>query len=332
MQVSDTPTLHGHPSGRLTAPLKIGARGSPLSLAQTGWLVNHLADRLGVPPEERARLLPVNAIVTTGDRIVDVALQQAGGKGLFTKELDEALLDGRIDCAIHSMKDVPTVLPEGIILLPSPVREDPRDVLITRTGASLAELAHGAHLGTASLRRSTQMLHARPDLKISLLRGNVGTRVAKVTDGVFDATLLARAGLVRLGLLDGLAHSLIDPVEMPPAIGQGALAITARAGDTRVAEAWAAVADGLTNLQLAAERAFLKGLDGSCRTAIGGHATIAADGSMRFIGEALSEDGTKRFRRDVTLDNPDETSAAVLAGALAGAIREEAGDHLVIGH
>lgn len=328
---SASPSAASQTAG-LSEPLKIGARGSPLSLAQTGWLRNHLADALGVPEADREQMLPVTAIVTTGDRITDVALQQAGGKGLFTKELDEALLDGRIDCAIHSMKDVPTQLPDGIILLPSPMREDPRDVLVTRPGWSLAELPEGAKLGTASLRRTTQMLHARPDLTIGLLRGNVGTRLARLNDGAFDATLLARAGLVRLGRLDSLLHSLIDPVEMPPAVGQGALAITARAGDHRVADAWAAVACQETNLQLAAERAFLKGLDGSCRTAIGAHATLLPDGSLRFIGEALSEDGRHRFRRDVTLETPDPSGAAALAEALALAIRDEAGSHLVIGH
>lgn len=320
---------HGTPT--VDQPIRIGARGSPLSLAQTGWLQHHLGSRLGLDEALLGRLLPITPITTTGDRIQDRSLQEAGGKGLFTKELDEALLDGRIDCAIHSLKDVPTVLPDGIVLLPSPIREDPRDALVTAASWTVDELPHGARVGTASLRRHTQMLYARPDLQIAMLRGNVGTRLARVNDGAFHATLLAVSGLKRLGKLDSLPHQKIDPVQMPPAIGQGALAITCRSDDTRVMEAWAAIADEPTNLALAAERAFLKALDGSCRTSIGGHAWLDQDNALQFIGEALTEDGSARFRRTGQLDNPTMVAATAMAEAMAAEIKAEAGQRLPIG-
>lgn len=270
--------------------IKIGARGSPLSLAQTGWLRGELARALGVSNIEET--LPINPIITQGDKIQDRALLEAGGKGLFTKELDDALLDGRIDCAIHSMKDVPTILPDGIVLLSCPPREDRRDALISLNGVSLEDLPQNAKLGTASLRRSAQFLHTRPDLQIGLLRGNVGTRISKVLNGEFDATILAMAGLKRLGLLEKTPHIAIDPNKMPPAIAQGCLAITARAGDQRIADAFAKIACLETETEVLCERGFLRALDGSCRTAIGAYARF--DGAdFVFDGEILSDDGSK---------------------------------------
>lgn len=309
-----------------TYPLRIGARGSPLSLAQTGWLRARLGEALGVAPGDLERDLPILPIVTTGDRIQDRTLAEAGGKGLFTKELDEALLDGRIDCAIHSMKDVPTFLPPGISLLASPVREDPRDALMTLDGRGLDALADGAHVGTASLRRAAQLRHARPDLRISPLRGNVGTRLERLREGRFDATVLARAGLSRLGL-DSEPHALLDPVAMPPAIAQGALGVTGREGDFVVAAAFARLACRPTAIAVAAERAFLTALDGSCRTAIGGHAWIEGT-LLRFVGEALSEDGAIRWRREAVLEPADREEAEALGERLGREIREEAGDGL----
>lgn len=297
------------------APMRIGARGSPLSLAQTGWLRARLAQALGLGAGEVETRLPIVAITTTGDRIQDRTLMEAGGKGLFTKELDEALLDGRIDCAIHSMKDVPTTVPAGLALLAVPAREDSRDALITLDGRSLDALPDGARIGTASLRRGAQLRHARPDLQVATLRGNVGTRLQRLKDGAFDATVLAVAGMARLGLLHQ-PHVSLDPVQMPPAIGQGALAVTARAGDAGIAASFALLAHGPTGVCIAAERAFLTALDGSCRTAIGMHARFAGTGLL-LSGEALAPDGSQRVRVERRLDAPDAASAAA-AGAEMG--------------
>jgi hydroxymethylbilane synthase len=307
--------------------IRIGARGSPLSLAQTGQLRDLLAASLGVAPQDKDRMLPIIAITTTGDKIQDRPLSEAGGKGLFTKELDDALLEGRIDCAIHSLKDVPTYMPDGIVLLAGPVREDRRDALVSLDGLSLDQLKHGAVIGSASLRRGTQLRFARPDLKVVNLRGNVGTRLEKLRAGDVDATLLAAAGLTRLGLLD-VPHVMLDPVQMPPAIGQGALAITARKGDEAVVEAFAAIACSRTQIETAAERAFLTALDGSCRTAIGALATLQADNSFDFIGEALSADASNRWRESASLLTPSLVDAIALGTRLGQGVKAQAGDHL----
>lgn len=304
----------------LSFPLKIGARGSPLSLAQTGWLRGELANALGVAPNEIETKLPIIPITTQGDKIQDRALLEAGGKGLFTKELDEALLDGRIDCAIHSMKDVPTILPDGILLLGSPPREDRRDAIITKDGISLADLKIGATLGSASLRRCAQFLRARPDLKIGLLRGNVGTRIAKIDNGEFDATILAMAGLNRLGLLKSTKHQPIDPVLMPPAIGQGALAITARADDEGVLNAFAKITDFATTIEVDAERAFLRALDGSCRTPIGALA-IYENGNLNFTGQLLSDDGQEEYLETINLQNATMENAKQIGNELGQKIK-----------
>ncbi len=307
--------------------IKIGARGSPLSLAQTRQLRATLATSLGISDAYIEDRLPIISIVTTGDRIQDRPLSEAGGKGLFTKELDEALLDGRIDCAIHSLKDVPTLMPDGIVLLAGPVREDRRDALVSLDGLSLDQLKDGAVIGSASLRRGTQLRFARPDLKIVSLRGNVGTRLEKLRAGEVDATLLAAAGLSRLGLLD-VPHVMLDPLAMPPAIGQGALAITARVGDDNVAQAFATIADRNAYIETSAERAFLTALDGSCRTAIGALVQLSFDGSLSFIGEALSTDGAQRWRQSHQLDNATIESARALGTRLGTLIKVEAGDAL----
>ena len=288
--------------------IKIGARGSPLSLAQTSWLRGELAKALNIAPSQIEAKLPIIPIVTQGDKIQDRALLEAGGKGLFTKELDEALIDGRIDCAIHSMKDVPTALPDGIVLLGCPMREDRRDALITKDGKRLDELPFEAKLGTASLRRTAQFLRARPDLKIGLLRGNVGTRISKITSGEFDATILAMAGLKRLGLLETTSYNAIDPELMPPAIAQGSLAITARLDDTKVAQAFAKIEDLKTTIEVLAERGFLRALDGSCRTAIGAFA-IYENNSLSFKGEILNDNGTKTFEISRKIDNINQENA-----------------------
>lgn len=302
--------------------LRIGARGSPLSLAQTGGVRDRLAGALGVAPEA----LPILPFTTTGDRIQDRRLLEAGGKGLFTKELDEALLDGRIDCAVHSMKDLPTKPPQGIVLAAVPEREDPRDAFISPHAADLAGLPEGAVIGTASLRRQAQTLFARPDLRVATLRGNVDTRLRKIAEGEAHATYLARAGMKRLGL-EGHISALIDPEAMPPAAGQGALAITARAGDGRILEMLGLIDDAGAALEVAAERAFLEALDGSCRTPIAARATLSA-GRLRLLGEALTPDGRERWREE-GFASADPQDARALGLALGARIRAQAGDKLV---
>lgn len=227
---------------------------------------------------------------TTGDRVLDRSLADAGGKGLFTKEIDEALFSNRIDLGVHSAKDVPTFLPEGILLAAYPEREDPRDVLVAAHAASLAELPERAVVGTSSVRRQALVLRARPDVSIKLLRGNVGTRLDKVTRGEFDAAVLALAGMRRLGL-EGHPHAPLDPQIFPPSVGQGAIAISIRADDAETARLVAAINDAPTAVALLAERAFLAVLDGSCRAPIGGHARIEGD-RLYFSGLVIAPDGT----------------------------------------
>lgn len=307
----------------MTSPtsVRIGARGSPLSLAQTGLVRDSLA---AAHPDRRFEIVP---IVTTGDRIQDRRLQDAGGKGLFTKELDEAMLEGRIDLAVHSMKDLPTALPEGIVLAGVPAREDPRDALICALDVkSLLDLPLDARIGTASLRRQAQLLSLRKTFRISMLRGNVDTRLRKVAEGEVDATLLAYSGLRRLGL-DHHVKALLDPAESPPAGGQGALAITAREGDDDMAKVLASVEDRKARLEVTAERAFLAALDGSCRTPIAALGRWS-DGVMSFLGESLTPDGVQGWRRSANEPCTDEAQAAALGDRLGASIRAEAGDSL----
>lgn len=305
--------------------LRIGARGSALSLAQTGQVRSLLAEAFGAA-ESEFEIVP---ITTSGDKIQDRRLIDAGGKGLFTKELDEALLDGRIDCAVHSLKDLPAKLPDGIVLASTPPREDPRDAFISNIAARLEDLPAGARIGTASLRRQAQVLAARPDLKVVTLRGNVETRLKKIADGEADATFLALAGLKRLGL-DGHARSIVDPDVMPPAAGQGALAITARADDEANLRRLALIENPFTRMEADAERAFIETLDGSCRTPFAALAR-AGGGALSLVGEALTPDGKKRWRRIAAYEfehaRPD--SPASLGTILAQALRRDAGDELM---
>lgn len=310
----------------MPSPLfRIGARGSKLSLAQTELTRAGLAARMGIAPE-RLEVVPV---VTTGDAIQDRRLIEAGGKGLFTKELDEALLDRRIDLAVHSLKDLPTRLPAGIALACVPAREDPRDAFVSLEARTLAELPAGANVGTASLRRQAQTLFARPDLGVVTLRGNVDTRLRKLEAGEAAATFLAIAGLKRLGL-EVRASSLVDPHDMLPAACQGALAITARADDTRMRDALAAYEDDDARVEIEAERAFLSALDGSCRTPIGALARRAG-AALSFIGETLTPDGVARWRRveTITLGANPIAEAQGLGARLGHDIRDEAGDAIV---
>lgn len=250
----------------------------------------------------------ITVIKTTGDRVLDRSLSEIGGKGLFTKEIEEALLSGAIDLAVHSMKDVATVLPPGLVIDCFLEREDPRDALI---GApALAALKPGARVGTASLRRGAQLKARRPDLVVETLRGNVGTRLGKIADGSFDATFLALAGLRRLGLADK-ADGILEPEEMLPAIAQGIVGVERRQADGRVAELLAPLNHAASATAAACERAFLAGLDGSCRTPIAGLARLDGLGGLRFIGETLAPDGSARLDIEVAGNAAD----AALIGA-----------------
>ncbi|MDX9998543.1 MAG: hydroxymethylbilane synthase [Phenylobacterium sp.] len=316
-----------------TQPLvRIGARGSKLSLAQAGQIQRRIAVALGYAPEEADVVAPLVVITTTGDRVQDRRLLEIGGKALFTKEIEEALLDGRIDCAIHSMKDVPAECPDGLTIAAIPEREDPRDAFLSNKADRLEDLPQGARLGTASLRRQAQSLHRRPDLDVQLLRGNIDTRLRKLNEGEVDATLLALAGMKRLGL-EAHAKSILDPYECPPAPGQGALAVETWVKD-QDAPWLEAIRDPATTLAVAAERGALRTLEGSCRTPIGAHAWMAG-GQLQLVVEALTPDGKTRFRREGSaelsaLASPFE-AAQDLGTSLATAIREEAGEAIVFG-
>jgi hydroxymethylbilane synthase len=269
-----------------SAQFTIGTRGSPLALAQAEEVRRRIADR-GLAALDAITVMPIR---TTGDRITDRPLAEAGGKGLFTKEIDEALLAGRVNVAVHSAKDMPTVLPDGIVIAACLPRADVRDAFISTMARRLADLPPGAIVGTSSLRRIALARRARPDLRIVNLRGNVDTRLRKIAEGEAHATLLAAAGLTRLGLLDRAA-SFLEPDEWLPAVGQGVIAIVARANDAATLRHLAAIDHRDSSVALAAERAYLTVLDGSCRTPIGGLARIVS-GQLWFRGIILKPDGS----------------------------------------
>jgi hydroxymethylbilane synthase len=267
-------------------PLKIGTRGSPLALWQAHETRRALMEAFALP--EAA--FEIVVIKVTGDQIQDKALREIGGKGLFTREIEEALLDGGIDIAVHSMKDMPTQQPEGLILDCYLPRADVRDAFVSPRFASIADLPQGATVGSSSLRRRAQLALRRPDLQLVEFRGNVQTRMRKLDEGVAHATFLAMAGLTRLGMAD-VARAAIAPDEMLPAVAQGAIGIERRLADSRTAAFLARIHDAETGLRLAAERSFLATLDGSCETPIAGLAMI--EGTTLWLrGEILRPDGT----------------------------------------
>ena len=276
--------------------LRIGTRGSPLALAQAHEARDRLAAATGLPQAA----FEIVVIRVTGDAVQDRPLSQIGGKGLFTKEIEEALLSGGVDVAVHSMKDMPVLQPDGLVLDCLLPREDPRDAFVT-LGArqGIADLPEGAVVGTSSLRRRAQLLARRPDLRVVEFRGNVQTRLSKLAAGVAEATFLAMAGLRRLGLAQGVPARPIPPEAMLPAIAQGAIGIERRAADGRAAEMLALIHDRDTGLRLAAERAFLAALDGSCQTPIAGLAELDGD-RLRLRGEILSPDGARVLADDAT--------------------------------
>jgi hydroxymethylbilane synthase len=305
------------PQSPSSSILRVGTRGSKLARAQADLVRDALASRCGFASE-------LVAIKTSGDRIHDRPLAEAGGKGLFAKELEEALLAERIALAVHSLKDLPTILPDGLVIAAILPREDPRDAFISANARQLHDLPRGARLGTSSVRRASQIARLRPDLLVVPLRGNVDTRLGKLDAGEADAIILAYAGLNRLGL-QARATSLLPTETWLPALSQGAMGIEMREQDPRRSTIAAALNDEMTSIAIACERAFQAVLDGSCRTPIAGLATVA-ENRLLFRGEVLAPDGSAFV--DTSLDlalgnNP--LAEAAQAGREAGlAIRDRA--------
>ena len=300
------------------ASLVIGTRGSQLALWQAEWVQARLQE---IAPSVAIRL---ERIRTSGDKILDVPLAKIGGKGLFVKEIEEALSGGDIDLAVHSMKDVPSVLPEGLAIVCVPAREDARDALLTRDHVAFRDLPTGARVGTSSLRRQAQLLAHRPDLNVVMLRGNVNTRLRKLQEGEFDAIVLAAAGLTRLGWAEHVTEYL-PPALSLPAVGQGALGIESRADDTFVRELLDPINDHRTSVAVSAERAFLDRLEGGCQVPIAGHAVLD-DHTVRFEGLVASVDGTRVIRDRI--EGPVE-QAASLGTALADRILDAGGRRIL---
>ncbi|MBZ9658881.1 hydroxymethylbilane synthase [Mesorhizobium sp. ESP-6-4] len=296
--------------------LKIGTRGSPLALAQAHETRARLMQAHGLP-EEAFEVVPIS---TSGDRIQDRPLSEAGGKGLFTKEIEDALLDGRIDIAVHSSKDMPTVLPNGLELVTFLPREDARDAFIGKNVKRIADLPHGAAVGSSSLRRQALIRRMRPDLDVVIFRGNVQTRLRKLDEGVAEGTILAYAGLKRLGL-EHVVTDLMPLEAFPPAPGQGAIGIETRIGDRDVEKMLAAIHHVPTGQALICERAFLAALDGSCRTPIAGHATVSGE-KLSFAGLIISPDGTESH--EVRLEG-EAADAAEIGLDAARTVRAKAG-------
>jgi len=281
--------------------VRIATRGSALALAQSGAVARRLAAALGCETE-------LLTVVTSGDRLPDISLARIGGKGLFVKEIEEALLDGRADLAVHSAKDLPARGHPGLVLAAFPRRADPRDALVgRRAGARLAELPKGARVGTGSARRESQLRALRPDVEVVPLRGNVDTRLRRLVERELDALLLACAGLERLGRSE-VIHERIDPATLLPAVGQGTLALQTRAGD-ELEEAVRVLDDALTRACLAAERAFLVGLEGDCNVPLAALAEPTADGRLRLRGLVASPDGSRLVRSEQWVPVADAESA-----------------------
>ena len=297
------------------SPLRIGTRGSPLALAQA----HETRDRLAAAFDLPGSAFEIVVIKVTGDQVLDKPLKEIGGKGLFTREIEEDLLAGKIDIAVHSMKDMPVEQPAGLLLDTYLPREDVRDAFVTLDGGLLSDLPQGAVVGSSSLRRRAQLAHRRPDLTLVEFRGNVQTRMRKLEEGVAVATFLAMAGLNRLGMAD-VPRTAIDPEEMLPAVAQGAIGIERRADDSRVADLLAAIHDGPTGQRLACERAYLGALDGSCETPIAGLALLDG-GEIWLRGEILRPDGSEVIADDGRA--PIEDGAA-LGREIARRLRERA--------
>ena len=298
--------------------LRIGTRGSALALWQAEWVRSQLL------AAHEGLTVDLVTIKTKGDKIIDVPLAKVGGKGLFVKEIEEALLDGRVDLAVHSMKDMPAELPAGLHLAAMPPRDDPRDVLVARNGTGLTQLRRGARLGTSSLRRAAQLYHLRPDLRIETLRGNLDTRLRKLESEGFDAIVLAAAGLRRMGL-SHLITEYLGSEEVLPAVGQGALGIETRIDDPVTNGMVAKLAHKPTMVVVSAERAFLRQLEGGCQVPIGGHAILEGD-RLTLSGMVADLNGRRLIRRQMQGEARD---AASLGKRLAEAVLEAGGAEIL---
>ena len=287
------------------SPLRIGTRGSPLALAQAYETRERLSTAFGLSRDS----FEIVVIKTTGDKVLNRPLKEIGGKGLFTKEIEEALLQESIDIAVHSMKDMPVQQPDGLILDTFLPREDVRDAFVSRIHKSLADIPQGATVGTSSLRRKAQLMSKRPDLKIVEFRGNVQTRLKKLDDGVAECTFLAVAGLNRLKMED-IITAPISTDEMLPAVAQGAIGIERREKDIKVATMLEAIHNSTTGLLLSAERAFLEALDGSCETPIAGLAEFKNE-NLRFRGEILKTDGSEVYSDEQVVSKEDATLVGI---------------------
>lgn len=306
----------------MTQPLRIASRGSELAL----WQANAVRDAL-VAADDGVEVR-IDVVRTTGDRITDVPLAMIGDRGLFTKEIDSAVLGGEADLAVHSLKDVPTRIPDGLTLVAVTQREDPRDVLIGPAGAdvSLDSLPAGARVGTSSLRRRSQLRARRPDVEVVDLRGNLNTRLTRLDAGDYDAILLAAAGVIRLGWRDRVSEWL-SPEAWLPAVGQGALAVVARADDARTAERLAVLHDVATGSAVAAERALLRELEGGCQIPVGALATVEED-TMRLSGLVADLEGRVVLRREL---EGSASEAEALGHRVAAALREAGAQEILDG-
>ena len=298
-------------------PLNIGTRGSPLALAQAYETRAHLAKAFDLPFEA----FEIVVIMTTGDRVTDRPLKEIGGKGLFTREIEQAMLDGSIDIAVHSMKDMPVQQPEGLVLDTYLPREDVRDAFISLSGGALSDLSSGAVVGTSSLRRQAQLKLRRPDLQVVEFRGNLQTRLKKLKNQVAQATFLAMAGLKRLKM-DDVPRQAIEVDDMLPAVAQGAIGIERRNNDMRVADMLTAIHDRETGQRLAAERAFLAALDGSCETPIAALSELQGS-KMRLRGEVLRPDGSDAIQDNMIVPIEDGAQAGK---EMAAKLLEQAGE------
>lgn len=278
----------------------VGSRRSKLALTQTNWVINQLK------AIDSSFDFEVKEIVTKGDRILDVTLSKVGGKGLFVKEIEQAMLDKEIDMAVHSMKDMPAVLPEGLVIGCIPEREDHRDALISKGHVRFDDLKSGAVIGTSSLRRGAQLLARRPDIEIKWIRGNIDTRLEKLETGEYDAIILAAAGLTRLGWASDVVTELLDPDICLPAIGQGALSIECRGSDEELRGLLNKFSCEKTDLTVRAERSFLQKMEGGCQVPIGGFAEVNPNGEIVLTCLVCSPDGTIIYKEQAIGKNPEE--------------------------
>ena len=306
----------------------VGSRRSKLAMTQTKWVIKKLEE---LHPDVT---FEIKEIVTKGDRILDVTLSKVGGKGLFVKEIEQAMLSGEIDMAVHSMKDMPSALPEGLVIGCIPKREDVRDALISKERQKLGELGEGAVVGTSSLRRSAQLLQIRPDLEIKWIRGNIDTRLKKLETDEYDAIILAAAGLSRMGWKDDVVTEFLDPESCLPAVGQGALAIECRAADKELLDLFSRLNDRYTQQTVMAERAFLHAMEGGCQIPIAGFATMTEDDVIELTGLVASPDGKTVFREKTVGTDPEavgkecaESMSSKGAKALIDRVKQELNEH-----